>query len=123
VLIVACPCALALATPFAFGTALRVFGKGRLYAKNADVVESMSRVRTIVLDKTGTLTHAHGSHVRFVGTPLTVEEQGAVKSLVRNSHHPLSRGVYDSLAEVPVLPVLGYEEFPSAGISGIVPGC
>jgi Cu+-exporting ATPase len=122
VLIVACPCALALATPFAFGTALRVFGKGRLYAKNADVVESMSRIRTVVLDKTGTLTHAGGSGIRFVGDPLSTDERSVVKSLVRNSHHPLSRVVYDSLARDAVLPVAGYEELPNAGIAGVVQG-
>ena len=122
VLIVACPCALALATPFAFGTALRVFGKGRLYAKNADVVETMSRIRTVVLDKTGTLTHAGGSGIRFVGEPLSADERSVVKSLVRNSHHPLSRVIYDSLAREPVLPVDGYEELPNAGITGVVQG-
>ena len=122
VLIVACPCALALATPFAFGTALRVFGKGRLYAKNADVVESMSRIRTVVLDKTGTLTHAGGSGIRFVGDPLSTDERIVVKSLVRNSHHPLSRVIHDSLEREPALPVAGYEELPNAGIAGVVQG-
>ena len=71
VLIVACPCALALSTPFAFGTALRVFGRGKFYAKHADVVEWMGRIRTVIFDKTGTLTHARGSGVRFVGEPLS----------------------------------------------------
>lgn len=122
VLIVACPCALALSTPFAFGTALRVFGRGRFHAKNADVVENMSRIRTIVLDKTGTLTHAQGSAAGFVGDPLSSDETMAVRSLVRNSHHPLSRAVYDALSGTPVVPVAAFEEQPSAGIAGIVNG-
>ena len=44
ILIVACPCALAIATPFAFGTAMRIFGRSGFYLKNADVVESLARI-------------------------------------------------------------------------------
>ncbi len=120
VLIVACPCALALATPFAFGTALRVFGRGRLYAKNADVAENMSRIDTVVLDKTGTLTNARHAAMKFAGDPLSTTERSAIRSLVRNSHHPLSRAVYDGLGSDDTLPVGGYTEFPGGGISGVV---
>ncbi|MCC6397334.1 MAG: HAD-IC family P-type ATPase [Bacteroidetes bacterium] len=120
VLIVACPCALALATPFAFGTALRVFGKGKLYAKNADVAEHMSRIDTVVLDKTGTLTSAHDAALSFAGDPLSMTERRAIRSLVRNSHHPLSRAVYDGLRCDDTVPVGSYEEFPGEGILGIV---
>ena len=122
VLIVACPCALSLSTPFAFGTALRVFGRGRFYAKHADVVESMGRIRTIVLDKTGTLTHARGSGVRFVGEPLSPAERSAVRSLVRSSHHPLSRAVSDALLSDPLEPVSNFSEEAGGGISGIAGG-
>ena len=122
VLIVACPCALSLSTPFAFGTALRVFGRGKFYAKHADVVESMGRIRTIVLDKTGTLTHARGSGVRFVGEPLSPAERSAVRSLVRSSHHPLSRAVSDALKSDPLVPVSDFSEEAGGGISGTAGG-
>jgi len=57
VLIVACPCALALAPPFAFGTAQRIMGKHGFYLKNPAVVEQLARVDAAVFDKTGTLTN------------------------------------------------------------------
>ncbi|HLU88871.1 MAG TPA: heavy metal translocating P-type ATPase metal-binding domain-containing protein, partial [Cyclobacteriaceae bacterium] len=56
VLIIACPCALAMSTPFTLGNTLRVFGKCGLYLKNAAVIEKMAMVDTVILDKTGTLT-------------------------------------------------------------------
>ncbi len=122
VLIVACPCALALATPFAFGTAVRVYGRAKLYTKNTDVVEAMTRVTTVVFDKTGTLTRAGAQAVRFVGRPLSAEEMALVRSLVRNSHHPLSRAVYDALAPAQVAPVADFRERANAGVEGVVSG-
>jgi hypothetical protein len=77
-------------TPFAFGTALRVFGRGRLYAKNADVAENMSKIDTVVLDKTGR-TRRNVTTLQFVRRSRLTE---ASRSLVR-LHHPLSRAVYD----------------------------
>src|SRR3954464_7695810 len=65
VLIVACPCALTLAAPITFGTAMGVLGKRGLYVKDAAVVLDLSRVDTVVFDKTGTLT---------TGRSLTVAE-------------------------------------------------
>jgi Cu+-exporting ATPase len=122
VLIVACPCALSLSTPFAFGTALRVFGRGKFYAKHADVVEWMGRIRTVIFDKTGTLTHARGSGVRFVGDPLSPAERSAVRSLVRNSHHPLSRAVFEAMKDDPFQPVTEFSEEAGGGITGSIAG-
>ena len=56
VLIVACPCALALVLPFAYGHAMRKLGKEGLYLKNAEVIESLAKVSGVIFDKTGTLT-------------------------------------------------------------------
>ena len=56
VLIVACPCALALAAPFALGTAQRLLARMQVFLKNALVIERMAQVDAIVFDKTGTLT-------------------------------------------------------------------
>lgn len=66
VLIVACPCALALAAPFALGTAQRVLARRNIYLKNSSVLETLARVDAAVFDKTGTLTSAAGS-VTWVG--------------------------------------------------------
>jgi Cu+-exporting ATPase len=122
VLIVACPCALALATPFAFGTALRVFGRNKFYLKNTAAVETLAGISTIILDKTGTLTRSGTSAVRFADMPLTDNEKSMVASLVRNSHHPLSRTLYESLMPLPLRTVRHYREIPGAGIEGEVEG-
>jgi Cu+-exporting ATPase len=122
ILIVACPCAIALSTPFAFGTVARVFGKQGLFLKNPDVVESLARTDAIVFDKTGTLTHAGGSAVEFVGEPLGALEVSLVAALARNSHHPLSRIVASGVASPELPTVLEYEEEPGRGIRGTVGG-
>ena len=122
ILIVACPCAIALSTPFAFGTASRIFGRRGLFLKNPDVVESLARTDAIVFDKTGTLTHAGASTAEFVGDPLTLAEQAAVAALVRNSHHPLSRIIAASLGATPGVGVVDFEEEPGRGIRGRVAG-
>jgi len=67
VLIVACPCALALAAPFTLGTAQRWLARLNIFLKNALVLERLARVDTVVFDKTGTLTSAGANEVRFVG--------------------------------------------------------
>jgi P-type Cu+ transporter len=73
VLIVACPCALALAAPFTLGTAQRWLARVNVFLKNALVLERLARVDAIVFDKTGTLTSAGVNAVRFVRVPETGE--------------------------------------------------
>jgi Cu+-exporting ATPase len=67
VLIVACPCALALAAPFTLGTAQRWLARLNVFLKNSLVLERMALVNTVVFDKTGTLTSAGVNAMRFVG--------------------------------------------------------
>lgn len=97
VLIIACPCALALSAPFALGNVLRIFGYRKFYVKNADTVEHLAKIDAIVFDKTGTLTSTKNSTITFHGTPLTISEQVILKSLLRTSNHPLSRSLYKHL--------------------------
>src|SRR5690606_11114800 len=79
VLIIACPCALAMSTPFTLGKTLRIFGKSKLYLKNAAVIEKMALVDTVVFDKTGTLTAPAKASVEFVGEDLSAETRQIVK--------------------------------------------
>ncbi len=90
VLIVACPCALALAAPFTLGTAHRWLAKWNAFLKSASIIERLARVDTIVFDKTGTLTAANAGLVKFQGTPLTEAEERALFSMTRHSTHPLA---------------------------------
>jgi Cu+-exporting ATPase len=95
VLIIACPCALALSAPFAFGNILRIFGYKKFYLKNAETIESISKIDTIIFDKTGTITSNDKTQLTYIGKELTNEEKKGLKSVLRASNHPLSRSLYE----------------------------
>jgi P-type Cu+ transporter len=122
VLIVACPCALALAAPLTHGTAQRVLARWKIFLKNALVVERLAEINTIVLDKTGTLTTADARGVSFVGgTALSAEEERWIASLARHSTHPNSVRVARALDGLP-LPVKNFQEIPGCGVAGEIAG-
>ncbi len=122
VLIIACPCALALTLPFAFGNTMTIFGRNRFYLKNAEAVEKMNLVDTLVFDKTGTLTQTGNEDISFVGKELSHEELSGIYSLVSNSTHPLSKTVYLHLDGNTSVEVKNYQELPSKGLQGEVNG-
>lgn len=119
VLIVACPCALALALPFAYGHALRVLGHHGIYLKNANVVEKLSQITTLIFDKTGTLTYQTAKQVDFIGD-LSAFELELVDALIRQSAHPLSRMIHESLKSASEHPVSDFEEIVGKGLKGNV---
>lgn len=120
VLIVACPCALALTAPFTMGNVLRIMGKQKFYLKNALVIEQLAKVDTIVFDKTGTITTNKKSNISYQGIELSVEEQALIKSVLRASNHPLSRMLYDFLPETKREKVILFDEIPGKGIQAKV---
>jgi len=122
VMIVACPCAVALAIPFTLGNIVRILGRNRFYLKNPTVLETFAGIDTVVFDKTGTITNVADQDYRFVGLPLTMEEKSMVRSLAKQSGHPLSRQLYDSMRDVLTVPVTDFEELPGKGLSGRVKG-
>jgi P-type Cu+ transporter len=122
VLIIACPCALALAAPFAFGNMLRIFGRKGFYLKNAMVVEQIADITDIVFDKTGTLTTANAHEIIFEGAPLSDDVLSAIKSLSQHSTHPLSQMLYNYIITDQVSVVKGFEEMKGKGISGWING-
>ncbi len=122
VLIVACPCALALSIPFTLGNAMRILGRNKLFLRNTSVIEELAKVDHIVFDKTGTITKAGKSNIIFTGNILSPFQQKMIKSLVRNSIHPLSKIIYKSLETDEMLPVTRFDEQPGSGISGVVYG-
>lgn len=122
VLIVACPCALALSTPFTLGNAMRVFGKNKLYVKNSSVIEKIAKVTSIVFDKTGTITEPGKSDLLYHGKVLSFLEQRQIKSLVRNSTHPLSKRIFDGFENYDLFPVTAFNEQAGKGIEGVVYG-
>ncbi|GAA4272848.1 heavy metal translocating P-type ATPase metal-binding domain-containing protein [Aquimarina gracilis] len=118
VLIIACPCALALARPFALGNILRIFGKSKFYLKNADVIEQLAQTDTIIFDKTGTITTNKKSNIEYQGLQLTPEEESLLKNTLRASNHPLSRSLYDILDEHNIITLDDYQEHIGKGIKG-----
>jgi len=122
VLIVACPCALALTAPFTMGNVLRILGKQKFYLKNALVIEQLSKVDTIVFDKTGTITTNKKSSISYEGAPLSDENTILVKNLLRASNHPLSRMLYDFLPEAKRMKTTDFEEITGKGIQGAIDG-
>ncbi len=122
VLIVACPCALALSTPFTLGNAMRIFGRNGFYLRNAQVIETLGKIDEIVFDKTGTITHPGSSELKYTGKVLSPFQQKCIKSLVRNSTHPLSKKIFNSIEGAEYFPVTKFDEKAGEGISGIVYG-
>ncbi|MDG1276782.1 MAG: heavy metal translocating P-type ATPase metal-binding domain-containing protein [Algoriphagus sp.] len=116
VLIVACPCALAMSTPFTLGNTLRIFGKNKFYLKNASVVERMALVKTVVFDKTGTLTDPNHAKVTYQGIPLSEETKGLIKAMVSHSTHPLSNRINHWLGSITPISVVGIREIKGQGI-------
>ena len=120
VLIVACPCALALTAPFTLGNVLRIMGNHKFYLKNAQVIEQMAKVDTIVFDKTGTITSSLKSNIEYVGETLSQVEFAKIKSIVRNSNHPLSRKLYEFLPQSKIVDLTNYEEIVGKGMLATV---
>jgi Cu+-exporting ATPase len=120
VLIVACPCALALSAPFTLGNVLRIMGNRKLYLKNATVIEQMAKVNTIVFDKTGTITTDKKSTITYEGNFIDAKELSYIKTLLRGSNHPLSRRLYDSLPTAQLRQVDAFKEITGKGVQGII---
>jgi len=93
VLIIACPCAVALSIPFTFGNALRLMGRAGFYLKNTHVIEQLYQLNSIVFDKTGTITNTAKSEIHYEGKKLSKKERMAVYALVKASSHPVSRQI------------------------------
>ncbi|HEY9086186.1 MAG TPA: copper-translocating P-type ATPase [Candidatus Tyrphobacter sp.] len=122
VLIIACPCALGLATPMSIMVAT---GKGATFGvlfKNAEAIETLRRVDTLVVDKTGTLTQGHPRLQDVVAldsrTDATIVALAA--SLERGSEHPLAAAIVQGAKErgVPLEPVADFQAVPGKGVRG-----
>jgi Cu+-exporting ATPase len=116
ILIVACPCALALTAPFTLGNVLRIMGNRKLYLKNATVIEQMAKVDTIVFDKTGTITSNKKTSITYEGVQLSDYELLLLKSVVRASNHPLSRRLYEFIPNQNTIEITSFEEITGKGI-------
>lgn len=122
ILIVACPCALALTAPFTLGNVLRILGSRKFYLKNALVVEQLAKVDSIVFDKTGTITTNEKTSITYEGNELNEFELKLLKNVLRGSNHPLSRRLYDFIPNQEKMEVSSFEEIIGKGIFAAIEG-
>ena len=125
VLIIACPCALGLATPMAIMVGVGRGARAGVLIKNAEALEILEKVDTLVVDKTGTLTEGKP---QLLGITIPHDDNGEslrlAASLERASEHPLARAIVQA-AERQGLPLSQPGEFESVagkGITGVVDG-
>jgi heavy metal translocating P-type ATPase len=130
VLIIACPCALGLATPISITVGVGRGAQEGVLIKDAEALQLMERVDTIVLDKTGTLTEGRPRVMRVVAAaPFAGAEVLAYgAALERASEHPLARAILEHAAtqaagrSAPDLPVTRFEAVTGLGVRGDVAG-
>ncbi len=116
ILIIACPCALALSAPFALGNMLRIFGRRKFYLKNANGIEEAAKVDTLIFDKTGTITTNKNTSIVFEGEELSASEIQHIRSIIRSSNHPLNRMLYEFLPQTIELKTSTFKEVLGKGI-------
>ena len=123
ILIVACPCALALSAPFTFGHIMRILGRNKFYVKDTLTIEKLAKVGTLVFDKTGTITQSKKSSITYAGQEIAEADLLNLKSLLKNSNHPLSKSLYQYLdVEDSYFEAEGFQDIPSKGYSATVRG-
>ena len=122
ILIVACPCALALTAPFTLGNVLRILGNRKIYLKNALVIEQLAKVDTLVFDKTGTITTNKKTAITYEGDSLNEFELKVLKNALRGSNHPLSRRLYEFIPHQDKMVTTDFQEIIGKGIEALVDG-
>jgi Cu+-exporting ATPase len=123
VLVIACPCALGLATPVALATALGSAARQGLLVRDAAALDRLAAATDLVLDKTGTLTVGRPRlrELRPVGSHAEAELRQAAAALERDSEHPLARAIRAGWSGA-LPPVEDWRAHPGGGVSGTIAG-
>ncbi|HEU4415218.1 MAG TPA: heavy metal translocating P-type ATPase [Candidatus Angelobacter sp.] len=126
VLIIACPCALGLATPMAVMVGTGRGARAGVLVKNAEALETMEKVDTLVVDKTGTLTEGR-PRVTAVKTVDGINEDDLLRlaaSLERSSEHPLATAIVKAAEErgITLSPAMNFESLTGQGAAGRIDG-
>jgi len=125
VLIIACPCALGLATPMSIMVGTGKGAAAGVLIKNAEALEILARVDTLVVDKTGTLTEGKPRLTLVQGLGVSdIDLLRLAASLEQASEHPLASAVVAAAKEknLALAPVTGFQAIPGRGIKGQVEG-
>jgi len=120
-LVIACPCALGLATPVAMAAALGTAARNGLLVRDAAAMEALARITDLAFDKTGTLTLGH---------PVLLAVDGADRdqvlrlaaALERDSEHPVARGIRAAAAGLPGAALESFRSHPGLGVEGRIEG-
>lgn len=119
ILIIACPCALALSAPFTFGHIMRILGRNKFYVKDTLTIEKIAKIDTLVFDKTGTITHRKKTNIRYDGAEISEFDLLNIKTLLKNSNHPLSKSLYEFIdVNDDYFPVENFQEISGKGYEG-----
>jgi len=126
VLIIACPCALGLATPMSIMVGVGRGAQAGVLIKNAEALERMEKIDTLVVDKTGTLTEGKPKVVAVTPAPGFDEAQVLrfAASVERGSEHPLAAAIVKAAADrkIELAPVRGFDAPAGKGVVGMVEG-
>ncbi|HKK74825.1 MAG TPA: heavy metal translocating P-type ATPase metal-binding domain-containing protein [Saprospiraceae bacterium] len=122
VLIIACPCAVALAIPFIFGNVLSILGRQQFFMKNTNVIEALDNISAVIFDKTGTLTNRKEAQVSYWGAALGAAEKAALYALSNPSNHPKSQAIAHFLSEdIDLLPkTTDWSETTGKGVAALI---
>ena len=120
VLIIACPCALGLATPTAIMVGIGKGAEKGILIKDAQSLEIAQKIDTIILDKTGTITAGHPVVVESLWENGFEHSRKILYSLEKLSEHPLSDAVVNTLQNEKEISIDKFENVPGKGVKGIV---
>ncbi len=122
VLIIACPCALGLATPTAIMVGIGKGAEKGILIKDAESLELAKKVNTVVLDKTGTITEGKPIVTDIYWLNDDDRKKDVLYSLEKQSEHPLADAVTNYLIGIVSVPVLDFESITGKGVLGVVDG-
>lgn len=126
VLIIACPCALGLATPMSIMVGIGLGAKNGVLIKNAEALENMEKVNVLVVDKTGTLTEGHPKLTHIIAAEGFAEDEilALAAAVESNSEHPLAKAIVNAAKakNIPQCMISNFNAPTGKGVTGIVNG-
>jgi len=127
VLIIACPCALGLATPMSVMVGVGKGAQSGILIRNAESLEKMNSIDIVIIDKTGTVTEGKPSVEKVISITPGISNEDALQKIISlnsSSEHPLAQATirYGKNKNIEVLPVTDFEAVTGKGVTGILEG-
>jgi len=125
VLVIACPCALGLATPTAIMVGVGRGASEGILIKNAEVLENVGKINAVVFDKTGTLTYANPQVVDVLIEKSELDKEqflALTAALEEGSKHPLAKAIIASASQISPKSVQAFQNYSGLGVSGEIDG-